>query len=96
LHFIIHHHALHIVSFVVLSITALRISGDPLKIYFHKDCPLQPLDGRRAAAASKWMEIRRADGAGAKRLLHRFAQQPKKLRGFCGIIAKRHKRCVTF
>jgi len=66
-----------------ICITALRISGDPLKIYFHKDCPLQPLDGRRAAAASKWMEIRRADGAGAKRLLHRLAQRQFEVARFC-------------
>jgi len=30
-----------------LRITALQIIGDPLKIYFHKDYPVQPLDGRR-------------------------------------------------
>ncbi|MDQ7073934.1 MAG: hypothetical protein Q9O24_01995 [Gammaproteobacteria bacterium] len=42
-----------------------------MKIYFHKARPVQPLDGRRAASASKGMAIRRTDAVGAKRLLHR-------------------------
>ncbi len=28
--------------------------------------------------------------------IQRLVHQSEKLRGFCGIIAKRHKRCVTF
>ncbi|MDQ7075605.1 MAG: hypothetical protein Q9O24_10750 [Gammaproteobacteria bacterium] len=42
-----------------------------MKIYFHKVRPVQALDGLRAATASKGMDIRRSDAAGAERLLHR-------------------------